>query len=52
MDKALTIPSLERIFQIEFSLPTQVQLLWKGKESFETLLGAVKEMERSICLQF
>lgn len=52
MAKALTIPSLERIFQTKFSLATQVQLLWKGKESFETIFGAVKEAERLICLQF
>ena len=52
MDKPLTIPSLERIFQTPFSLATQVQLLWKGKESFETIFGAVKEAERLICLQF
>ncbi len=52
MDKALTIPSLERIFQTKFSLATQVQLLWKEEESFETIFGAVKEAERLICLQF
>jgi len=52
MDKALTIPSLERIFQTKFSLATQVQLLWKGKESFETILGAGKEAKRLICFQF
>ena len=47
-----TIQSLERIFGVRFSLSTRVQLLWKGKESFETLFGAVKEAERLICLQF
>ena len=52
MDNALTIPSLERIFQTSFSLATQVQLLWKGEESFETIFGAVEEAERLICLQF
>lgn len=52
MDNALTISSLERIFQTKFSLATQVQLLWRGKESFETIFGSVKEAKRLICLQF
>lgn len=51
-ETAFTIPSLERIFQSKFSLATRVQLLWKGKESFETIFNAVKEAERLICLQF
>jgi cardiolipin synthase len=52
MDSAFNIPFLEKIFQIKFSLATQVQLLWKGRESFETIFSAVKKAERLICLQF
>ena len=52
MDNAFTIPTLERIFQSEFSLATNVKLLWKGKESFEIIFNTVKEAERLICLQF
>jgi len=52
MESAFTIPFLENIFQIKFSLATQVRLLWKGKESFEIIFSAVKKAERLICLQF
>jgi cardiolipin synthase len=52
MDSAFTISSLENIFQSRFSLATQIQLLWKGRESFEIIFNAVKKAERLICLQF
>jgi cardiolipin synthase A/B len=52
MDKIFSIPSLERISESKFSLATRVQLLWKGKESFETLFRAVENAEVLICLQF
>jgi cardiolipin synthase A/B len=46
------IQSIERIFQARFSHATRVQLLWKGRESFEAIFRAVEEAERLICLQF
>jgi cardiolipin synthase len=52
MDSAFSIPFLENIFQRKFSLATEVQLLWKGRESFESIFSAVKKAERLICLQF
>lgn len=52
MKNKYTIPSIERIFKQKFSLATRVQLLWKGKDSFQTIFDAVQSAERFICLQF
>jgi cardiolipin synthase len=52
MKKRLTIKSIERIFQGKFSSATHIQLLWKGKESFETIFDAIEEAKRFVCLQF
>ena len=40
------------MFQGKFSSATHIQLLWKGKESFETIFDAIKGAKRFICLQF
>ena len=52
MKKRFTIKSIEGMFQSKFSSATHVQLLWKGKESFETIFDVIKEAKRFICLQF
>ena len=52
MENQLDIPSIERIFKQRFSFATRVQLLWKGKESFQILFDAVSRAERFVCLQF
>jgi cardiolipin synthase len=52
MKKSFTVKSIERIFQGKFSSATHIQLLWKGKEPFETIFNAIKEAKRFICLQF
>ena len=52
MKKAFTVKSIERIFQGKFSSATHIQLLWKGKESFETIFDAIEEAKRFVCLQF
>jgi cardiolipin synthase len=52
MENGFTIPLIEKIFQGKFSSATRTQLLWKGKESFDSIFDAVKQAERSICLQF
>jgi cardiolipin synthase len=52
MENGFTIPLIEKIFQSKFSSATRTQLLWKGKESFDSIFDAVREAERSICLQF
>ena len=52
MEDRYTIPSIERIFKQKFSLATGVQLLWKGRDSFQTIFDAVQSAERFICLQF
>ena len=52
MENGFTIPLIEKIFQGNFSSATHTQLLWKGKESFDSIFDAVSRAERSICLQF
>src|SRR4030043_1623250 len=52
MKKRFTIKSIERVFQSKFSSAIRIQLLWKGKESFDTIFDAIKEAKRFICLQF
>jgi cardiolipin synthase len=52
MENGFTIPLIEKIFQGKFSSATRTQLLWKGKESFDSIFDAVRRAERSICLQF
>jgi cardiolipin synthase len=52
MENRFTIPSIERIFKHKFSLATHVQLLWKERDSFQTLFDAINSAEKLICLQF
>jgi cardiolipin synthase len=51
-NNGFTIPLIEKIFQGKFSSATRTQLLWKGKESFDSIFDAVRQAEKSICLQF
>jgi cardiolipin synthase A/B len=44
--------NIERIAGRRFSLATRIQLLWKGKESFQSIFNAVRGAEKLICLQF
>jgi len=52
MEHGFSLPSLEKIFKHKFSSATRVALLWKGKDSFQTIFDAVSSAEKSICLQF
>jgi cardiolipin synthase len=52
MKNRFTIRSIERIFKHKFSVATHIQLLWKGRDSFQIIFGAVERAERLICLQF
>jgi cardiolipin synthase A/B len=52
MMSAFTIESLERLSPARFSRAKEVQLLTKGKESFESIFKALRDAKRSICLQF
>ncbi len=52
MEKGFATESIERIFKHRFSFATHVQLLWKGKESFQTIFDAVSRAEKFVCLQF
>jgi cardiolipin synthase len=52
METQFAIPAIERIFKQRFSLVTHVELLWKGRESFQTIFDAVNRAEKLICLQF
>jgi cardiolipin synthase len=52
MEKGFATESIERIFKHRFSFATHVQLLWKGKETFQTIFDAVSRAEKFVCLQF
>jgi len=52
MENRFAIPAIERIFKQRFSLVTHVELLWKGREAFQTIFDAVHRAEKLICLQF
>jgi len=52
MENRFTTRSIERIFKQKFSFATSVRLLWKRKDSFQTIFDAVKNAEKFICLQF
>ncbi|HMK52937.1 MAG TPA: phospholipase D-like domain-containing protein [Thermodesulfobacteriota bacterium] len=52
MENGFDIASIERISKQRFSFATRVQLLWKGRESFQILFDAVSRAERFVCLQF
>lgn len=52
MESQFTIPSIEGIFKQKFSFATSVQLLWKGRDSFQTIFDTINGGEEVICLQF
>jgi cardiolipin synthase len=52
MRKRFTRRSIERIFKHPFSVASHIQLLWKGRDSFQIIFDAVERAEKSICLQF
>jgi cardiolipin synthase len=52
MQSRFTIPSIEGIFKQKFSFATGVQLLWKERDSFQTIFDAINRAEKLICLQF
>ena len=52
MENRFSIRSIERIFRHKFSFATHVQLLWKERDSFQTLFDAINSAEKLICLQF
>jgi cardiolipin synthase len=52
MGNRFNIRTIERIFKQKFSFATSVRLLWKRKDSFQTIFDAVKNAEKFICLQF
>jgi cardiolipin synthase len=52
MKNRFTRHSIERIFNHRFSVATRIQLLWKGRDSFQIIFDAVAHAEKLICLQF
>jgi cardiolipin synthase len=52
MQGRFTIPSIEGIFKQKFSFATSVQLLWKERDSFQTIFDTINRAEKLICLQF
>jgi cardiolipin synthase len=52
MKNRFAIRSIERIFKHKFSVATHIQLLWRGRDSFQIIFDAVERAEKLICLQF
>lgn len=52
MESRFIIPSIEGIFKQKFSFATSVWLLWKGRDSFQTIFDTISSAEKFICLQF
>lgn len=52
MKNRFSISSIERIFKHKFSYATRIHLLWKGRDSFQTIFDAIQNAEKFICLQF
>jgi cardiolipin synthase len=52
VESGFTISSVEGIFKQKFSIATGVRLLWKGEDSFQTILDTIGRAEKFICLQF
>jgi cardiolipin synthase len=52
MTNTFTIHAIEKIFKGKFSSATNIQLLWKGNESFQTIFDAIRNAEKLICLEF
>ncbi|MEW6739182.1 MAG: phospholipase D-like domain-containing protein [Nitrospirota bacterium] len=52
MADTFTTHAIEKIFKGKFSSATNIQLLWKGNESFTTIFDAIRNAEKLICLEF
>jgi cardiolipin synthase len=52
MKNRFAIRLIERVFKQKFSVATHIQLLWKGRDSFQIIFDAVERAEKLICLQF
>ncbi|HUL30941.1 MAG TPA: phospholipase D-like domain-containing protein [Thermodesulfobacteriota bacterium] len=52
MEDRFTVRSIERVFKHKFSVTTGVLLLWKGRDSFQTIFDAVNGAQKIVCLQF
>lgn len=47
-----SIQSIQKIFGSSFTDDNQVTLVWKDRESFQSIFEAVREAQELICLQF
>lgn len=52
MSNAFTRQSLEKLYGGKFTPAVNIQLLWKGSESFKAIFSAIRGAEKFICLQF
>ncbi len=47
-----TLYSVEKVFEGKFSIASNIKLLWKGTDSFNTIFDAVRGAKEQICLAF
>ena len=52
MTNTFTTHAIEKIFEGKFSYASNIQLLYKGHDSFEAIFNALRSAESLICLEF
>lgn len=52
MENTFTTDCIEKIFEDKFTVVRDVELLWRGRESFKKILDTVINARKVICLQF
>jgi len=52
MGETFTTHFIEKIFKNKFSTASNIQLLWKGSESFRIIFDAIKNAKKLVCIEF
>ena len=52
MENNFTTDCIEKIFEDKFTVVRDVELLWRGRESFKKILDTIINARKVICLQF
>ncbi len=52
MEETFRTDFIEKIFKGKFSTANNIQLLWKGDESFRIIFDAIRNAEKFVCIEF
>lgn len=50
--QTFTKPDIEKLYNSAFTAGNRIQLLWKGRELFETIFNSISTAKNIICLEF